>query len=102
MGRAAHAADPPAPAASTPAGYIGSQECRQCHAKNYDRWSHDWHARALAPASPSSVKGSFAGSHFKGTSSEAWMKRAGPSYVMRTLDRMGKLGDFVVSWVMGG
>jgi HEAT repeat protein/tetratricopeptide repeat protein/cytochrome c554/c'-like protein len=40
--------------------------------------------------------------HFRGESSEAWMERTGDRYWVRTRDREGRLGDYPVSWVIGG
>lgn len=101
--------------------FIGSAACGECHKKQLLRWQKDWHARALNPAAPAVVVGRFGDAHFKGTSSEAWMRRdprrppsprpagsaapptPGPSgYVMRTLGADGKLDDFAVHWVIGG
>ncbi|MCU1347822.1 MAG: hypothetical protein JWO56_852 [Acidobacteria bacterium] len=109
----ARIATPAAPAAassssaefeSLPArdAYAGSASCRECHAKNYERWQHDFHAKALAPAEGKNVAGRFEHAHFRGASSEAWMSR-GPAgrYVMRTRNREGRLADYPVSWVIG-
>jgi hypothetical protein len=82
--------------------YAGSASCRDCHAKNFERWSHDWHARALAPASKTSVAGTFGNAHFRGASSEATMFRKGDAFVMRTRGRDGQPADYRVSWVIGG
>jgi hypothetical protein len=82
--------------------YIGSATCRDCHAKKYEHWTHDWHARALSRATPSYVVGRFDAAHFQGPSSEAWMDRRGGEYVMRTRDREGQPADYPVSWVIGG
>jgi hypothetical protein len=88
---------PPAPPA-----YAGSQACRQCHEKNFQAWSRSWHARALARASAPAVVGPWNGVHFKGESSEAWMRRTAGAYSVRTRDRAGALGEYPVSWVIGG
>ncbi len=82
--------------------YAGSAACKECHEKNYLRWSHDWHSRALQKAEEGAVVGRFDGAHYKGDSSEAWMKRHAGEYVMRTRDGEGRLGDYAVSWVIGG
>lgn len=83
-------------------GYTGSAACKSCHEKNYERWTRDWHARALSEASPRFVAGRFDRSHFQGKSIEAWMERRGERYVMRTRDAKGAPGDYDVSWVIGG
>jgi hypothetical protein len=82
--------------------FAGSDVCRDCHEKNFERWSHDWHARALSPAVAPNVAGRFDGSHFLGRSSEAWMTTRNRAPFMRTRDRKGKLSLFPVNWVIGG
>jgi hypothetical protein len=82
--------------------YAGSASCKECHEKDFERWSHDWHARALAPADAASVAGDFGRRHFRGASSEAWMSRKGDGFVMRTRNAEGQLADYPVSWVIGG
>jgi len=82
--------------------FAGSETCRDCHQKNYDRWTHDWHSRALSKAEKPFVTGKFGNAHFKGESSEAWMTRRGDEYVMRTRNRDGQLLDYNVQWVIGG
>jgi tetratricopeptide (TPR) repeat protein len=42
------AADP-APAASPPPGYAGSQSCRECHERFYNLWSTSHHGLAMQP-----------------------------------------------------
>jgi hypothetical protein len=81
--------------------YAGSARCRDCHDKKHARWQKDWHARALAPAA-GGVLGDFADAHFRGTSSEAWMRRNGDECVMRTHGPDGAAGDFRIDWVIGG
>jgi hypothetical protein len=83
------------------AAYAGSETCRECHQKNFDRWSHDWHAHALSKPTPEGVAGDFRHAHFKGSSNEAWFTRAGDKYVVRTRNREGELADYPVSWLIG-
>jgi hypothetical protein len=82
--------------------FAGSSVCADCHERKHARWSESWHARALAPARPGAVVGNFAGVHFKGDSSEAWMTRDHERSFMRTRDREGQLGSYPVDWVIGG
>ncbi|MBV8545606.1 MAG: ammonia-forming cytochrome c nitrite reductase subunit c552 [Acidobacteria bacterium] len=82
--------------------YAGSASCKECHESAFERWSHDWHARALTPANAKNVAGDFGNHHFRGESSEAWMSRKGEAFVMRTRNREGQLADYPVSWVIGG
>src|SRR5438067_1084273 len=70
--------------------YVGSEACKECHEKNYARWTHDWHARALAKATPHAVTGDFGNAHFRGESSEAWFTRKGDESFVRTKDGRGE------------
>lgn len=107
------------PAASAARGFVGSKVCAECHKQRFLHWQKDWHARALNPATPGVVVGRFNDAHFKGTSSEAWMRHGHPAptspaaaggvstaepsnYVMRTLAADGRIADFAVHWVIGG
>jgi hypothetical protein len=81
--------------------FAGSEACRDCHEKNYGRWSHDYHALALSKPAPATVAGQFDDAHFRGESSEAWMRRRGDDYVMRTRNREGQLLDYPVQWLIG-
>lgn len=91
-------AKPAQPAAT----YIGSEKCGDCHDKEYKAWQKSWHARALAVATPTSIVGNFANTHFAGTSSEAWMRHKGRVSTMRTHGPTGDLADFRVDYVIGG
>jgi hypothetical protein len=99
------------PAVSTPVAdlapppprtYIGAAKCGGCHKKELAAWRQSWHARALARADNATVVGNFAGAHFRGSSSEAWMTTTDGRAQMRTRGIEGKLGDFAVDWVIGG
>jgi hypothetical protein len=92
---------PRAPVAAPSNLFIGSARCAECHPQQAERWSHSWHARALASARPEAVVGRFNDQHYKGTSSEAWMKRDGSEFLMRTIDGTAMLRDFPVQWVIG-
>lgn len=96
-------ARPVTPALASPAtGFVGSEKCADCHDDEHAAWRQDWHARALSEATPRFVVGDFTNTHFKGESSEAWMFRPEGRYVMRTRGPSGAIGDFPLSWVVGG
>jgi len=85
-----------------PNSYIGSARCAECHEKEHAAWKKSWHAKALAPAVRGSVAGTFANTHFTGTSSEAWMKRVGTKYAMRAMGIDRSFADYPIEWVIGG
>ena len=85
-----------------PNPFVGSAKCAECHEREHANWQRSWHAKALAPGNKKFVVGNYRNQHFKGTSSEAWMKRSGEAYVMRAFDAQGTPADFKVDWVIGG
>lgn len=99
------AAPPPVKQTASPlrATQVGAKACGECHEEQHAGWSKDWHARALSPATPEFVVGDYQPqTHFKGDSSEAWMRREGASHFMRTKGADGQLAEFPVRWVVGG
>ena len=88
---------------ATPTGrYVGSKTCGTCHPEQLGGWSHDWHARALSRAIPPFLAATFEGAHFDGGSSEAWTFQRDQRPLMRTRGADGALGEYPVSWVVGG
>jgi hypothetical protein len=100
------AVPPPPPPDAAPtkptSTFVGSTRCAECHEKEHAVWEKTWHAKALAPGTKKFIVGNYNNQHFKGDSSEAWMKRTGASYVMRAFDSQGSPADFKVDWVIGG
>ena len=104
----APAAAPPAlvvrkepPRAAPTNAYVGSARCGECHDKELAAWQKSWHARALSPGDPTHVVGNFGNAHFTGSSSEASMRRAGDTSIMRANGPDGAPADFRVDWVIG-
>jgi predicted CXXCH cytochrome family protein len=88
---------------ATREGYVGSAACAECHVKKRAAWQKSWHARALARADErGAVVGDFGSAHYRGSSSEAWMRVAGGRPTMRTRGLDGKVADFAIDWVIGG
>ena len=98
------AAAPAAPDSTPHATYVGAQACGGCHKRELLGWQKDWHPRALSRAVPAAhvVVGRFSGVHYKGDSSEAWMRTGHGSYLMRTRGSDGAVADYPVDWVVGG
>ncbi|MEM9488704.1 MAG: hypothetical protein AAGC55_06140, partial [Myxococcota bacterium] len=81
---------------------VGARVCSECHPDEHQKWSSDWHAKALTRPTPATVVGDYDNAHFSGTSSEAWMKRDGERYIMRTRDRSGAMDDYTIECLIGG
>jgi HEAT repeat protein/cytochrome c554/c'-like protein len=92
--------EPPPP--RPPQKFVGAARCGDCHEKEKARWEKSWHFRAMSPAKAPYVVGNYNNAHFAGSSSEAWMKRAGNGFAMRAHGVDGELADFPVGWVIGG
>lgn len=92
----------PAPGSAAAPRFVGSAVCGECHKKQHAGWKRDWHARALSRSEPAWVVGRFDGTHFAGSSSEAWMRRQGARFIMRAQVPSGSFSDFLVDWVIGG
>jgi Flp pilus assembly protein TadD len=82
--------------------FVGSARCAECHDDEVTHWQRGWHAKALAKATPKSVLGRFASFHFKGTSSEATMKRDPKRGFLMNTRGQGEAQDYPVDWVVGG
>lgn len=97
-----------APPVTEAAAFVGAAVCGRCHEEEHQRWRRDWHARALSPAQAEFVVGDFRGVHFRGPSSEAWLRGEAPTgataarYLMRTRGPNGALGDYPIHYVIGG
>lgn len=102
-GPQAATAEPDAgPALPDRSAYAGEDACLDCHEDEVTALAKDWHGRALAKASATSVVANFHDQHFRGSSSEAWMTTAHGQFQMRTQGRDGALGTFPVDYVIGG
>jgi tetratricopeptide (TPR) repeat protein len=94
---------PPAVPATPPtiATFVGSGECRACHAKEFAAWTSSQHARAMQHATAETVRGDFNDAKFtfdRVTSS--FFQRDG-KYFVRTDGPDGKLADFEVKYTFG-
>ncbi len=67
-----------------PADYVGPEACKQCHAANYESWSHHPHRWMNALAGEGTVKGDFSGgAEFAYAGGRATFAHEGGRYLMR-------------------
>jgi Flp pilus assembly protein TadD len=93
---------PAAPAASAVAAdFIGSGECKGCHAPQYAAWTSSQHARAMQHASADTVRGDFNGATFTFDRVTSKFFRRDGKYFVRTDGPDGKLADFEVKYTFG-
>ncbi|HSQ09062.1 MAG TPA: multiheme c-type cytochrome, partial [Burkholderiaceae bacterium] len=93
----------PIPAASPPSAalFVGSDECKACHAQETAAWTSSQHARAMQHATAETVRGDFndAKFTFDGVTS-SFFGRDG-KYFARTDGPDGKLAEFEVKYTFG-
>lgn len=87
--------------ASTPAEFIGSETCAQCHSRQYGAWRASQHAAAMQEANAQTMLGRFDGatfdkdgvvSTFFTKNGKFWIRADGPE---------GKLEDYQVRYTFG-
>jgi tetratricopeptide (TPR) repeat protein len=86
---------------TVPATFVGSAECKSCHAQEFAAWTGSQHARAMQHASAETMRGDFNGAKltFDGVTS-TFFQRDG-KYFVRTDGPDGKLADFEVKYTFG-
>ncbi len=92
---------PAAPAVPVSANFVGSGECKACHAQEYAAWTSSQHARAMQHATAETVRGDFndAKFTFQGVTS-SFFTRDGKFFV-RTDGPDGKLADYEIKYTFG-
>jgi hypothetical protein len=69
--------------------YVGSHNCRHCHADNYDSWHRTFHRTMTQEASEASVLGDFTGARFSYLGVEARMTRESDGSFRMSFSRDG-------------
>ena len=89
------------PAQAVARDHVGAAACRECHAAEYEAWSHSHHRQAMQVADAKTVLGDFRNAKFSyaGTTS-TFSTRDGKFYV-RTDGPDGKLADFEIRYTFG-
>ena len=83
------------------ATFVGSQECRECHAPEYEKWTGSDHDQAMAVADSASVRGDFDNVIFDdGIVRVRFFTDAG-RYLVNALGPDGKVHDYQVTHTFG-
>ncbi|MCV2359324.1 tetratricopeptide repeat protein [Paucibacter sp. TC2R-5] len=90
--------------ASMPVGhaaYVDNKQCLSCHADQAKQWEGSHHAKAMAAASPESVRGDFNNTEFKhqGIKTRFFMREG--KFFVNTDGPDGKLADFEIKYAFG-
>ncbi|WP_454683332.1 tetratricopeptide repeat protein [Ancylobacter moscoviensis] len=87
--------------AFAPEGFVGSASCATCHATQTRDWLASQHARAMARATPDTVRGDFGGVRIEHRGSSARFYRDGARYMVETEGADGKTAAFEVTDTFG-
>ncbi len=88
-------------ATSSPAAYVGGEQCVGCHAAEAGLWRGSHHALAMQAANPNTMLGNFANATFsKDGVNTTFFQRDG-EYWVRTDGADGRLADFRVAYTFG-
>jgi predicted CXXCH cytochrome family protein len=85
----------------TPARFVGSNACAECHAEAVRAWSASQHAVAMQVPGERSVLGDFNDAHYENQGEQSSFSRRGDAYVIRTEGPDGKPADFDVRYTFG-
>lgn len=89
------------PRIALPAGYVPESACQECHSAEHEAHAASHHARAMAVATPRSVRGRFDGTVFSSSDVTARFSMRDGRYSVRTEGGQGEPGDFAVEYTFG-
>jgi len=85
----------------TEAQYVGSERCKACHQKAYDRWKGSHHAKAMQAARSVTVLGDFGEATFLHRG-RAWLfSRQGEKFMVHAEGPDGAMHDYEVAYTFG-
>lgn len=84
-----------------PAGYVGSQACAECHAREAAAWQGSQHSVAMQVADERTVLGNFDNASIEHFGTTSRMFRKDGRFVVHTDGADGKLADFTVTHTFG-
>lgn len=96
--------EPPRTATATApreAEFIGSAECKSCHAEAYRAWHGSQHERAMQHATEATMLGDFDRAGFRYAGVESTFFRRDGRFLVRTDGPDGKLADFEIKYTYG-
>ena len=89
------------PAVARPAGYVGSDACAECHAKESAAWAKSQHKAAMELPTASTMLGNFDDASYTKDGVTSRFTRRGDDWFVRTDGPDGKLTDYRVEYTFG-
>ena len=84
-----------------PAAFVGSERCKDCHKREYDKWMNSHHERAMAVASDATVLGDFNDVRFEAHGVISRFYRQDGKFLVHTQGPGGQMGDFEITHTFG-
>lgn len=82
-------------------GFVEDTACAECHRAEFEAWSTSHHAKAMQPATASTVLGDFGGARFTHRGVTSRFFRRGDGFFVRTEGSDGRRSDFPVRYTFG-
>lgn len=89
------------PGKATPAAFVGSEACRDCHKPQYDRWKNSHHDLAMDVASDATVRGDFNDVTFEHAGVVSHFSRREGRFFVHTQGPDGAMADFEITHTFG-
>ncbi len=88
-------------APETKSTFVGSQKCRDCHKREYDKWLGSHHDLAMDEANEKTVLGDFDNRVFTHLGVTSFFYRKNNGFYVRTQGANGVVSDFEVKYTFG-
>ncbi len=82
-------------------GYVGSDQCRQCHSDLYASWNRSDHGKAMRPATDANVLGDFGNVSVTFHGIETRLFRDGAKFRVETAGAGGKTATWDIAYTFG-
>ena len=83
------------------AAFVGSQQCVQCHTREYQLWRNSHHDLAMQPANEETVLANFENTTFTYNGITSTFSKRGGRFFARTDGPDGQLTDYPISYTFG-
>ena len=83
------------------AGFVGSENCKSCHKREYDLWKGSHHDHAMAIGSDETVLGDFNDATFEHHGTVSRFYRKDDKFFVHTPGQGGEEGEFEVTHTFG-
>lgn len=81
--------------------FVGSEKCRDCHRREYDKWKGSHHERAMDTAGEKTVLGDFDNAVFRHLGTISRFFRKDGKFYVHTRGPKGGMGDFEITHTFG-